>query len=169
MICSDVRFRVPVGVLLHLGHDELLVEGAAIDADADRPAVFHGDLANGCELFVAPSSRAHVAGVDAVLVECLRAGREPREQQMAVVMKVANQRRRAAGVHHALLDFGDGGGRFGDVDGDAHHLGAGLPQLDALLRRSRRIRGIGHRHRLDDDWGAPADGEMARREPGTVR
>ena len=85
----------------------------------------------------------------------------PREQQMAVVMKVANQRSRTASVHHSLLDFGDGGGGFGDVDGDAHHLGAGLPELDALLRRSRRIRGLGHRHRLDDDWSAPADGEMA--------
>ncbi len=32
-----------------------------------------------------------------------------------------------------------------------------LGQLDALLRRRRRVRRIGHRHALDDDGRAAAD------------
>ena len=72
------------------------------------------------------------------------------------------------GVEHALFDFGHRRGRFGHVDGDAHHLGARLPQLDALPRGRRRIRRVGHRHRLDDDGRAAADGDVPTRT-GTVR
>ena len=161
MMSSELRPRLPVGVLLHLRHDQLLIERAAIDADADGPAVIDGHLADGRELLVAPSPGADVAGIDAVLVERRRARRVAREQQVAVVMEVADERRRAAGVEHALLDFGHGRGRLGHVDGDAHHLGAGLPQLDALPRGRRRIRRVGHRHRLHDDRGAAADGDVA--------
>ena len=46
---------------------------------------------------------------------------------------------------------------FRQVDGDAHHLGSGFGQLDALRRRAARIGRIGHRHRLDDDRRAAAD------------
>ena len=60
-----------------------------------------------------------------------------------------------------LLDLGHRRRRFGQVDGDAHHLRAGLPQLDALLRGRRRIRRVGHRHRLHDDRRAAADGDVA--------
>ena len=62
-----------------------------------------------------------------------------------------------AGVEHALLDLGHGRRRFGQVDRDPHHLGAGLGQLDALLRGARGVGGVGHRHRLDDDRRAAAD------------
>ena len=62
-----------------------------------------------------------------------------------------------AGVEHALLDLGHRRRGLGQVDGDAHHLGAGLGQLDALLRRRLRIRGVRHRHRLHDDGRAAAD------------
>ena len=62
-----------------------------------------------------------------------------------------------ARVEHPLLDFGHGRGRFRHVHGDAHHLRARFGQLDALLRRGRGIRGVGHGHRLDDDGRAAAD------------
>ena len=46
---------------------------------------------------------------------------------------------------------------FGHVDRDPHHLRSRFGQLDALLRRRRRIRRVGHRHRLHDDGRAAAD------------
>ena len=49
------------------------------------------------------------------------------------------------------------GGRFGGVDGDAHHLGAGARQLLDLDRGGDRVRGIGVGHRLHDDRRAAAD------------
>ena len=61
MISSDVLPEIAVGVLLHPRDDELLVERAAVDADADRLAVVDGDLADRRELLVAPAARADVA------------------------------------------------------------------------------------------------------------
>ena len=61
-----------VGVLLHLRHDQFLVQRAAVDADAYRLAVIDGHLADGGELLVAALAGADVAGVDAVLVERAR-------------------------------------------------------------------------------------------------
>ena len=84
-----------------------------------------------------------------------------REQQMAVVVEVADERRRDARVEHPLLDLGHRRRRFGHVDGHPDHLGPGLRQLDALLRGRRRIRRVGHRHRLDDDGRAAADLNVA--------
>ena len=80
----------------------------------------------------------------------------PRQQQMAVVVEVADERRLASGVEHALLDFGHRRRGLGRVDRDAHHLGPGFRQLHALLRRGRRVAGVRHRHALDHDGSAAA-------------
>ena len=61
--------EIAVGVLLHLGDDELLIERAAVDADAHRLAVVDRHLADRRELLVATAAGADVARVDAVLVE----------------------------------------------------------------------------------------------------
>ena len=157
MMSSELRPELAVGVLLHLRDDELLVERAAVHADPDRLAAIARDAADRGELLVAPLAGADVAGIDAVLVQRLRALREARQQQVAVVVEVADERRRHAGVEHAPLDLGDGRGGLGHVDGHAHHLGAGLGELDALLSRARGIGRVGHRHRLDHDGRAAAD------------
>ncbi len=65
-----------VGVLLHLAHDQLLIERAAVDADAHGLAVVAGDAADGGELLVAALAGADVAGIDAVLVEGARRNRD---------------------------------------------------------------------------------------------
>ena len=80
---------------------------------------------------------------------------------MAVVVEVADERRGAAGVEHPLLDLGDRGRRFRQVHRDAHQLRSSFGQLDALLRRRRRVGRIRHRHRLDDDRRAAADLDAA--------
>ena len=96
-------------------------------------------------------------GIDAVLVERARAVGIARQQQVAVVVEVADERGGHAGVEHPLLDFRDGCRRFGQVDRDAHHLRARLGQLDALRGRRRCVGGVRHGHRLDDDRRAAAD------------
>ena len=53
MISSDVFAEIFVGVLLHFVHDELLIERAAIDADAHGLAVVARDFADGGKLLVA--------------------------------------------------------------------------------------------------------------------
>ena len=53
-ISSEVEAEIPVGVLLHLGHHQLLIERAAVDADTHRLAVVGRHLADGRELLVPP-------------------------------------------------------------------------------------------------------------------
>ena len=161
MISSDVFPRLAIGVLLHLRDDELLVERAAVDADPNRLPALDRHLADRRELLVAASAGADVAGIDPVLVERLGALGEPGQQQVTVVVEVADERRGAAGVEHALLDFRHRRRRLGNVDRDAHHLRSRFGELDALRRRRARVRRIGHRHRLDDDRRAAADLDAA--------
>src|SRR5690348_339020 len=140
-----------VRILLHLAHHELLIERAAVDANAHRLAVIARDFADRRKLLVATLTMAYIAGVDAVFIQHARAFRILRKQDMAVVMEVADDRDVAAGIVKALLDFGYGGRGFGDIDGDANKLRAGLRQFETLLCRARGIGRIGIRHGLDDD------------------
>src|SRR5690348_11829214 len=153
--------EVAVSVLLHLLHDELLIERAAVHADAHGLAVVDGDFADGGELFVAAHALADVAGIDAVFVEGPGTFGIFREKDMAVVMEIADEGRVAAGIEDALLDFGHGGGGFRDVDGDADNFGAGLGKFEILPRSALCVGCVGVRHGLDDDGRAAADLDFA--------
>ena len=60
-ISSEVRPSARSVFSCIFGDDELLVERAAVDADAHRLAVVARDLADGGELLVAPAAGADVA------------------------------------------------------------------------------------------------------------
>ena len=85
-----------------------------------------------------------------------------RQQQVTVVVEVADERRVDAGVAHALADLGHGRGRLRDVHRDAHHLGARFRERDALRGGARGIGRVGAGHRLHDDRRAAADLHRAR-------
>ena len=76
-------------------------------------------------------------------------------------MEVADERRAAAGVEHALLDLRHVRGGLGQVHRHSDHFRSGLGELDALERRRARVGSIGHRHRLNDDGRAAADLDAA--------
>ncbi len=80
-------------------------------------------------------------------------------------MEIADERRRDAGVHHALLDFRDRCGGVGQVHRHANHFGAGFGQLDALPGGRRGVRRVGDRHRLHDDWSATANLDRTHTDP----
>ena len=153
--------EIAVGVLLHPRHHQPLVERAAVDPDAHRLALLDGDPADGRELLVALAPEADVAGVDPVLVERGRAGGVAGEQQVAVVVEVADQRHVAAGVEQAPPDLGHRGGGCVQVDGDAHQLGAGARQLQALARGRHGVGRVGVGHRLHHHRRAAADDDLA--------
>ena len=156
MMSSEDFAEIVVGVFLHFLHHEFLIERAAVDADAHRLIVVARHLADRRKLFVAALAVADVAGIDAVFIESLRAVGIFREQDVAVVMEVADKGDVAAGVEEALLDFGDGRGRFGDVHRDADNFRAGLGKFEALLRGGGDVGCVGVGHRLDDNWRAAA-------------
>ena len=71
--------------------EEVLVERAPVHSDSHRLSVIDRRLHDGGEVGV-PVPRADVAGVDAILVQRGRACRILREQQVPVVMEVADER-----------------------------------------------------------------------------
>ena len=145
-----------VRVFLHLAHDQFLIERPAIDADAHGLAMVAGHSADGGELLVAALACADISRVDAVFVERLGRAGNFVKRDVAVVVEVADERSIAAGVEHALLDFGHGRSRFRDIDRDPHHLRTGGGQLDALPRGARHVDGIRIRHGLNGDGCAAA-------------
>ncbi len=134
-----------LGVGVHHLGQELLVERAPVHADAHGLGVGEGDLDDGAEVLVAVLG-ADVAGVDAVLGERGGAVGILGEQQVAVVVEIADDWDvdLAHDVRHGAR------GVFG-VDGDAHQLGAGLVEGADLRRRRGGVGGIGVGHGLDDD------------------
>jgi hypothetical protein len=138
-----------------------LVQAAPVDADAHRLVVADRGFDHLRELAVALGALPHVAGVDAVLRQRLRAFREVAQQQVAVVVEVADQRDIDFHPVELFADGRHGGGRFRRVDGDAHDLGAGARQFLDLDRGADHVGGIGVRHRLHDDGGVAAHPYLA--------
>ncbi len=153
--------EILVRVLLHFPHDQLLIERAAIDANAHRLSVIASDFADGGKLLVAALTRAHISRIDAVFIQRDSAVRIFREQNVTVVVKVPNDRHFASRRKQAFLDFGNGSGGFRHIHSDAHNFGAGFGKLKTLLRRSGHICRIRVGHGLDDNGRAAAHADMA--------
>src|SRR6202030_1565009 len=150
--------QLAVSVLLHLAHDQFLIQRAAIDANAHGLAVIARDAADRGELLVPPLAGAYVTGIDAVFVQSAGAIGVFGQQDVAVIVKIADQRSIAPGIEHALFDLRHGGSRFGDVHGNAYQFGARARELEALLNGRGNIGGVGIGHRLNDDRRAAAHG-----------
>jgi hypothetical protein len=167
----DDLFRRPpeisIRVLLHLRDHELLVERPGVDTNPNRFSAITRDAADRRELLVPSSSGADITGVDAVLVERFGAVRVARQEQMPVVVKIADKRGGAARVEHTPLDFGHGLRGFGDIDRDTDELGTRFGELNTLLSGRGGVDGIGAGHRLDDDGSAAPN--LDRADPDTDR
>ena len=153
-------------VLVHQLGEQFLIERAPVGADADRLVVLVGDLDDVGELGVALVLEADIAGIDAVLVERLGAGRIVGEQLVADIMEVADQGRGDAALAQAVADMRNGGGRLLAIDGDAHHFRSGARQRRDLRDRAVDIGGVGVGHRLHDDRRTAADGDIADHDLG---
>ena len=152
-----IEAEIAVGVLLHPAHYKLLIERAAVDADADRFAVVDGYFADRGELLVAPRARTYVAGIDAVLVQRPRAIGIFGQQDVPVVMEIADDRRGASQIAQPGHNFRDRRGRFRHVHRDAHKFRARVGQLFALRDGAGNVRCVRVGHRLDDDRRAAAN------------
>src|SRR6185437_15495905 len=89
----DVAGRAGGGgfrVLVHHAGEQGLVQRAPVDADADGFLVFHRALDHGAEIVVVFAADGDVAGIDAVLGQSASGGGVLFEQQMAVVVEVAD-------------------------------------------------------------------------------
>ena len=94
---------------------------------------------------------AHVARVDPILRECFRTGGVLGEEQMPVVVEVADDRDVDAQPIQLFADDRHGLGRLVVVDRDANQLGPRMRELCDLQGGGVRIGGVRVGHGLDDD------------------
>ena len=98
-----------------------------------------------------------VPGIDAIFRQRPRHVGIFLQQQVAVVVKVADDGHADAEFIERIDDFGHRArGVFG-VDGDAHQFRAGLGQRHHLIDRRRDIGGVGIGHGLHHDGMVPAN------------
>ncbi len=117
------------------------------------------NLDHGAEVVIILAADGHVAGVDAVLRKGLGAIRILGQQQMSVVVEVADDGRVPALLRDALDDVRQRLCRFIVVHSDAHHLRAGARKCRDLLNGAFDVCGVGVRHRLNDDRRIGADAD----------
>ena len=140
---------------------QFLVERAPIGADAHRLVVADRGFDDGAELPVFLFLEADIAGIDAIFVERLGAGRMIGKKLVADIVEVADDRHVDIHFEQPLLDMRHGGRGLVAVDRDAHDLRAGARQRRHLLRRPLDIGGVGIGHRLHHNGCAAADGHIA--------
>ena len=107
------------GVLVHHLREEILVERAPVHADAHGLVVIDGNLDDRTKVLIPPLA-AHVPRVDAVLGKRTRAVRMPGEQQVAIVVKVSDDRHGHTKIRQPTRDLRDRRGRLVVVHRDAH-------------------------------------------------
>ena len=140
-----------LGVAIHQDREHLLIERAPVGADAHGLAVLDRHFDDGGELPVLLLLEADIAGIDAIFVERLGAGRVIGEQLVADIVEIADERRVDAHPRETVADMRHGGGRLVAVDGDAHQFRARLRERGHLPRRALDVGGIRVGHGLHDD------------------
>ena len=138
-----------------------MIQRAAIHTDADGLAVVAGDFADGGKLLVATLTGADVAGVDAQFVERFGAIGKFGEQDMTVIVEVADEWHVAARIEQALFNFRHRGCSFRNIYGDADQFRAGLREFQALLRGGGDVHRVGVGHGLHHDGRAAANLDFA--------
>lgn len=154
-----VRLAAP-RILVHHLRQQILIERAPVHADAHRLVVVDGDLHDRAKVLIA-SFAADVARVDAILGQFAGALGIAREQQMAVVVEIADDRDDDSRARNAPSDLGDGGRRLLVVHRHPHQLRPCPRQGDHLLGGRHGIGCVGIGHRLDDDRHRRSDGDSA--------
>jgi hypothetical protein len=89
-VTSRASFGSAARVLVHHAREQRLVERAPVHADAHRLAVLDGHFDHGAEIVVVLLADVDVAGIDAVLGQRARALGILLQQDVAVVMEVAD-------------------------------------------------------------------------------
>ncbi len=107
------------GIFVHHAREQLLIERSPVDADAHWFLILDGNFDHDAEVVVVLAAHAYVARVDAVLGQCARALRIFLQQQMAVVMKVADDGHVDPTALEQIHNLGDGFGGVIVVYGNA--------------------------------------------------
>ena len=148
-------------VFVHHAREQRLVERAPVDADAHRLVVFERGFDHDVEIVVGLAADVDVAGVDAILGQRAGAFGILLEQQVAVVVEIADDGHAHAELIERIDDSRHGGGGGFGIHGHADQLRTGARQRHHLIDGRGRIRRIGIGHRLHHDRMLAADLDAA--------
>ncbi len=148
-------------VFIHHPGEQLLIETAPVDADAHRLAIAARHIDHLRKIIATFGATPDVARIDAVLRQRLCARRKLRQQLVAVVVKIADQRNIESHFVQLLANRRDFGRSLGRVDRDADNFRSGLRELFDLNRGRDRVGGIGIGHRLHHHRRIAADANLA--------
>ena len=123
--------------------------------------VLDGNLDHGAEVVVVAAAHADVAGIDAVLGQGAGALGVLLQQDVSVVVKVANDGDGNPELIELLDNARDGGSGSVIVHRDAHQFRSGAGQGRSLLDGAFDVGGIGIGHRLHDHGGIAAHLHLA--------
>ena len=158
---------VELGVLVHEAGEELRVERAPVHADADGLVVLDGDFDHGAEVVVVFLADGDVAGINAVLRQRLGAVGKLLEQEVSVVVEVADDGHANAEAVEAVNDGSDGGSGSVVVHGDADEFGAGASKGRDLADGAFNVGRVGVGHGLHHNWCIAAHADAS--DGGRVR
>ena len=138
-------------VFVHHASEQLLVQRSPVHANSYRLIVPDRHFNHGAKIIVVLTAHADVAGIDAVLGQRLCTLRIFRQQQVAVVMEVADDRHADVLLLQAFHNGRNGLCGRVIVHRHAHQLRACAGQLRYLRHRCRNVRRISICHGLDHD------------------
>ena len=145
------------GVLVHHPSQQSLVQGSPVDADAHRLVVLDGNTNHGAEIVVMLLADVDIAGIDAVLGEKPGAVGKLGQQQMAVVVEVADDGNGNALRFESPEDIGQGGGGGVRVDRDTDEFRSRASERRNLTDGRGGVRRVRVGHGLNDDRMRSAD------------
>ena len=94
-----------LAVLVHHARQKRLIERAPVDADAHRLPILDGALDHDSKIVVVLPADRNIAGIDAILGERARRGGKLLEQDVAVVVEVADDGHAQAALFQAFDDL----------------------------------------------------------------
>ena len=145
------------GVLVHHPSQQSLVQGSPVDADAHGLVVLDGNTNHGAEIVVVLLADVDIAGIDAVLGEKPGAVGKLGQQQMAVVVEIADDGNGNALRFESPEDIGQGGGGGFRVDRDTDELRSRASERRNLPDGRGGVRRVRVGHGLNDDRMRSAD------------
>ena len=116
---------------------------------------------HGAKIIVVLLADIHVARIDAVFRQGAGAVRILLQQQVSVIVEVADDGNADAELVECFGNLRHGARRFVRVHGDTHKFRAGLRQRHHLIHGTWDIRGIGIGHGLDHNRIVSADLDTA--------
>ncbi len=150
-----------LAVLVHHAREERLVERTPVHADAHGLLIFDGALDHGAKVVVVFAADGYVAGIDAVFGQRARSGGIFFEQDVAVVVEVADDGHAEAALFESFNDGRNGCRGAFVVHRHADQLGAGDGKRRNLGDRGLYVGRVGVGHRLDDDGNFPSDANVS--------